>query len=142
MEERKKSEAETLLGDAALALVTGFLSLFGGAYILSRFEMSTFAKTWIAIGTGLAGGAAMARYSKPVGLGIAAGLGGLGLTAFIAEAAGAANAGKLFGFDRAAAVREGRTPAALDQPAGSVSSTATAPPKLRRTVEPEAYLGG
>jgi hypothetical protein len=133
-------EAGALLGDAALALVTGFLSLFGGAYVLSKFEMSTFAKTWIAIGVGLAGGAAMSKYSKPVGLGIAAGLGGLGLTAFIAEAAGAANSGKLFGFGEAKRAREG-LPAAEPRRLSAAPTTAFdrfGPGLDRRTVSPDA----
>lgn len=96
-----------LFNDVLATTATAFFAMFGGAWALSRSErMPVEAKTWTAIGVGLVGGIALSRWNKPVGLGFAAGLGGLGLIALIAQAAGAVDAGKLFGFEQAAQTRE------------------------------------
>jgi hypothetical protein len=107
----RENTSETLrgVGDVLIALTSGFLSMFAGSWALSHAEQVPLAaKTAIAIGVGAAGGFLVARWHKPLGYGIAAGLGGLGMTALIAQAAGAADAGKLFGFQEASEYRARR----------------------------------
>ncbi|MGH9463091.1 MAG: hypothetical protein ACRD1X_17920 [Vicinamibacteria bacterium] len=101
------------VNDTLIATATAFFAMFGGAWAMSQSDAKIEAKTWIAIFGGLAGGVLLWRWNRPAAMGLAAGLGGLGLTAMIAQAAGAADAGKLFGFQQAREQRQKRlqTPA-------------------------------
>lgn len=92
--------APTRVNDGVALVATAVFSGMAGSWMLSRAKrMSTPAKTWIAIGTGLGGGFLVSRFNRPVGWGIAAGLGGLGLMALIAQFAGVIESGRAFGFE-------------------------------------------
>lgn len=95
----ERSALPAAASDTFVAMGVAFFSMFGGAWILSQLQMSVQGKTAIAVLAGGGAGIALHRYSQPAALGLASGLGGLGLSAMIAQASGAANAGRLFGFE-------------------------------------------
>jgi hypothetical protein len=99
--EEKRPGVEAV-NDTLVAVATAFFSMFGGAWAMSQSDIKIETKTWLAIVAGVGGGILLWRWNRPAAMGFAAGLGGLGLTAMIAQAAGAADSGKLFGFQQAA----------------------------------------
>jgi len=104
----EKRPVVAAVNDTLVAIATAFFAMFGGAWVMSQSDIKIEAKTWLAIVGGAAGGVVLWRWNRPAAMGFAAGLGGLGLTAMIAQAAGAADSGKLFGFQQAAEQRQRR----------------------------------
>jgi hypothetical protein len=92
---------------------------------MSQSDIKIETKTWLTIVAGIGGGILLWRWNRPAAMGFAAGLGGLGLTAMIAQAAGAADSGRLFGFQQAAEQRARRWPLPRETPS---SPPATPPP--------------
>lgn len=81
-----------------MVVSAAFFSMLGGIWALSRPEtkLSMSEKTWLAVLGGGLGGHVISKWHKPIGLGIAAGLAGLGLLALAAQAMGIVKSGKAF----------------------------------------------
>jgi hypothetical protein len=95
------SPTERILGSATAAVVAAFVAMFLGSLALSKVNgASSRVKAGVALGAGLLAGIFLGRRYGAAGWGIAAGLGGLGMTALFAEFAGAVNAGEAFGFEK------------------------------------------
>jgi len=91
---------ESTLSDGIALVATSVLTAMAGSWGLSKLRVSLPAKTILALGVGVGGGIFVARYHKPIGWGLATGLGGIGLMALVAQFAGAIDAGTAFGFEK------------------------------------------